>query len=81
MKNALLQQIPTLQWAGINTDGCVATISVREKTVQMQQDVRYPVISIVAVRDGYITQMTVTAGSAGCKVGQSVEKGQVLIFF
>ena len=79
MKNALLQRIPTLQWAGINTDGCVATISVREKTVHMQEDVRYPVSSMVAVRDGYITQMTVTAGSPGCKVGQSVEKGQVLI--
>ena len=79
MKNALLQQIPTLQWAGINTDGCVAVISVREKTVQKQSDFRYPVSSMVASRDGYITQMTVTVGSASCKVGQSVKKGQLLI--
>ena len=32
VKNSLLQRIPQLQWAGINTDGCVAVISVREKT-------------------------------------------------
>ncbi len=79
MKNALLQQIPTLQWAGINTDGCVAIISVREKTVQDQTEFRYPISSMVASRDGYITEMTVTAGSPACKVGQAVEKGQILI--
>lgn len=79
LKNSLLQQIPTLQWAGINTDGCVAVISVREKTEQAQTEYSYPVSSMVASMDGYITEMTVTAGSPSCKVGQSVEKGQVLI--
>lgn len=79
MKNALLHQIPTLQWAGINTDGCVAVISVREKTIQEKKEYAYPITSMVATRDGYITELTVTAGSAACKVGQSVEKGQILI--
>lgn len=79
MKNALLHQIPNLQWAGINTDGCVAVISVREKTAQDQEEYRYPISSMVASRDGYITEITVTAGAPACKVGQSVEKGQVLI--
>lgn len=79
MKNALLQKIPTLQWAGINTNGCVAVIYVREKTMLEQKSYRYPVSSMVASADGYITDITVTTGSAACKVGQSVQKGQVLI--
>ena len=29
VKNALLSSVPQLQWAGVNTAGCVATISVR----------------------------------------------------
>ncbi len=33
VKNALLSKIPQLQWAGVNTSGCVATVSVRERTV------------------------------------------------
>ena len=36
MKNALLAALPQLQWAGINTKGCVAVISVREKTVSIE---------------------------------------------
>lgn len=33
MKNALLSAIPELQWAGVNTYGCRAVISVRERTL------------------------------------------------
>ncbi len=79
MKNALLQKLPDLQWAGINTNGCVAVISVREKTTQEQEEPNYPISSMVASRDGHITEMTVTAGSPACKIGQSVKQGQVLI--
>ena len=35
--------------------------------------------SIVALRDGIITELTVTRGSAACKIGQAVRKGQTLI--
>ena len=33
MKNSLLAAIPSLQWAGINTNGCTAIISVRERKI------------------------------------------------
>lgn len=79
MKNALLQQIPNLQWAGINTDGSVVVISVREKTMPDWQDYRYPISSMVAAKDGYVTDITVTSGQAACKPGQTVTKGQLLI--
>lgn len=79
VKNALLQAIPELEWVGINTSGCVATISVRERqntAVPMQ---KHGVSSIVATRDGVIRELTVLSGSAAVKPGQAVKEGQVLI--
>ena len=79
MKNELLSALPQLQWAGINTRGCHAIISVREgSTIKEQQSVS-PITKMVAVRDGIITSCTVTKGNAVCSVGQSVQKGQQLI--
>ena len=79
MKNALLEAIPQLQWAGVNTSGCVATISVREREITEQTPQGTGVSSIVASRDGVILSCTVTRGNGLCKVGQAVKVGQVLI--
>ena len=79
MKNALLEAIPQLQWAGVNTQGCVAVISVRERS-EPDTDVQERVVSsIVAARDGVITSITATKGSALCTTGQAVKEGQILI--
>ena len=79
VKNALLHAVPQLEWVGINTAGCVATISVRERQVgEPAQPVR-GISSIVAIRDGVVQEVTVTGGSAACKPGQAVRAGQVLI--
>ena len=79
LKNALLETIPQLQWAGINTYGCRGVISVKERTeIQKQKDVA-SVSSIVAASDGVIRQITSIQGNQLCKVGQAVRKGQVLI--
>lgn len=79
MKNALLAAIPELQWAGINTSGCTAVISVRERTTPEEQKESAGVSSIIASADGVISEMTVLKGSALCKVGQAVKAGQVLV--
>ena len=79
VKNALLSKIPQLQWAGVNTSGCVATVSVRERTgLPPAQDLG-GVSSLCAVRDGYIRSITATAGTALVQPGQTVQAGQVLI--
>lgn len=80
VKNMLLSQLPQLQWVGVNTTGCVAIISVQEKKVQeeISEEIN-TVSSIIAVRDGIIRQCTVTKGTALCKIGQAVKKGQVLV--
>lgn len=78
VKNMLLQAIPKLQWACINTKGCVAEIFVQERS-----DKAYAGTSgetdIVAGRDGIITDLTVYSGTLRCKVGEVVRKGQLLV--
>lgn len=80
IKNALLEKIPQLQWAGINTKGCTAVISVREKTVQkIDGKERGKVSSIVASRDGIIQNCTVYQGTPLCVTGQAVKAGELLV--
>ena len=80
MKNALLHKIPDLEWAGINTSGCTATISVKEKTaINIKQEDNNQVSSIIASRDGIIQSCTVYRGNSLCTVGQAVKAGQKLV--
>ena len=79
MKNALLSRVPELQWAGVNTKGCIATISVRERTLPQTSQQTGTVSNILASRDGYILSATVTSGTALFQVGQTVKEGQTLI--
>ena len=79
VKNKLLSTIPELEWVGINTSGCVATISVRERQAGDKTQTHNGVSSIVATHDGVIRELTVTGGSAACKTGQAVKAGQILI--
>ena len=79
VKNALLEAIPELKWAGINTSGCVATISVQERTETENILQTNGVSKIIATKDGVVTECTVTKGNAVCKPGQAVRQGQTLI--
>lgn len=79
IKNILLEQIPQLKWAGITTSGCVATVSVTERTASDKKPKENSVGSIRAITDGVITQLTVTNGTPACRLGQAVNRGQLLI--
>ncbi len=79
MKNLLLDRMPQLQWAGVNTYGCVAVITVRERSDPDITEDSPGVSSIVASQDALIREMTVLQGSALCKPGQAVKAGQVLV--
>ncbi len=79
MKNALLEAMPQLQWAGVNTRGCVAVISVREREPVEPTGEQGGVSSLVAARDGVILSCTVTRGSAAVRVGQAVRAGELLV--
>ncbi|MBQ7129912.1 MAG: sporulation protein YqfD [Oscillospiraceae bacterium] len=79
LKNSLLGSLPELKWAGVNTSGCTAVISVREREPDAAERETRRVSSMVALRDGYITSCIVTRGNLLCAPGQVVQKGQVLI--
>ena len=79
MKNELLDALPQLQWAGINTNGCTAVISVRERSHKEQMERNYGISRIVAGCDGVVISSTVTGGTCVCNIGQAVQKGQLLV--
>ena len=79
VKNALLEAMPELSWAGVNTYGCRAVITVRERDPEPEQENTGTVSSIVAARDGHILSCDVSRGSGLCAPGQAVTEGQVLI--
>ena len=79
MKNALLAEVPDLQWAGVNTKGCVALVSVREKKKTEVNEADSVGCSIIASRDGIITSCTAVRGNLLCEEGQAVKRGQTLI--
>lgn len=79
VKNQLLERLPQLQWAAINTRGCVATIQIREREDQPTKQSVKEYGSIIAARDGIIEECTVYSGNLICKPGQAVKAGDVLI--
>lgn len=78
IKNRLLSALPDLAWVGVNTNGCVATISVEERRPSPPEDTGLP-NHMVASSDAVISDFTVTSGNALCRQGQAVRKGEVLI--
>jgi len=79
VKNSLLEALPELQWTGINTYGCTAVISVRERASSSEPSVNHGVSCIVAERDGIIYSCTVTSGNQLCAEGQAVRAGETLV--
>ena len=78
-KNKLLDSMLELDWVGINTSGCVATISVKERDRVTEFDLSAPVKSIVAAHDGIVGQCTIHRGNKLCDVGSAVKAGQILV--
>lgn len=79
VKNRLLSEIPELKWVGVNTSGCVARISVRERALTEKRYDHTMISSLVASCDGVIQEITVRNGNPVCRVGQAVKKGQLLV--
>ena len=79
VKNALLEAVPELQWAGVNTYGCVARISVREREKEEEKAPESAFGHIVASRDGVIVSCDATRGNLLCGPGQAVSAGDILI--
>ena len=78
LKNQLLGAIEELEWVGVNTSGCVATITVRERELEAEAEVSQ-ISNIVSATDGIIDTITLIRGTLLCGEGQAVRAGQVLV--
>ena len=78
VKNHLLWAIPELRWAGVNTDGCVATITVAVRQTSEKSEQKLPG-DVVAVTDAVIKDIFPETGTAQAETGQAVRAGQILI--
>ena len=75
----MLERIPQVKWLGINTKGCVATILIEEQKIDYVNENNRQVGNVVAICDGIVLAKTVMEGTALCKVGQAVKKGETLV--
>ena len=79
VKNALLEAMPELAWAGVNTYGARAVITVRQRDPEPEEENREGTAHIIAGRDGYILSCDVLRGNGLCRPGQGVQAGEMLI--
>lgn len=80
IKNVLLQELPDLQWIGVNTAGAVAVIQVEERHSNEQPETEgVSYTNIIARKDGIIYSGTVLSGNALFSVGEAVKAGQTLV--
>ena len=80
IKNTLLGKLPELQWIGITTNGCIATVDVKERSeVVDEYEESNGVSSIVATYDGVISEMTVYRGNPLYRIGEAVKAGDTII--
>lgn len=79
VKNALMAEIPQLQWVGVMTKGCTATIFVKERESTEQNITEYDYADIYAGMDGVISQIVNYRGNVLCRIGQAVKTGDRLV--
>ena len=79
VKNGLLSAIEELEWAGVNTKGCIAIISVRECPKQGTSNPPQSPGDVIALRDGIVLSCDITRGNGVCVPNQAVKMGQILI--
>lgn len=79
VKNHMIRIIPKLQWLTIVQNGCRATVIVRERPDIPETENRRGFSNVIASQNGMITKMSVFAGQPLVKIGDIVEKGQLLV--
>lgn len=80
IKNDVLGIVPELEWAGVNTYGCLGVLTVQERERDPgREDDHHGVSKLVAVRDGIVRWTLATKGSLVCSPGQAVTAGETLV--
>lgn len=76
-RNELLLVQKGISWAAINIEGSKITVDVTETKEFVEQD--YSASNLVSTEDGVIKKIEVKNGVTEIKVGDTVQKGQLLV--
>ncbi len=79
LKNQMLSKLPELGWITINTKGGIAEVVVRQRAETPVYAMDAAPANIVARKNGLITSVVATGGSAAVKAGDLVTEGQLLV--
>lgn len=75
----VMLKFPKIGWLSVNTDGCIANVTLREKTDRPEIENRTGICNIKASRTGQILSLHVYAGTAMVRKGDAVVEGQLLV--
>ncbi len=76
LQEQLMWRLPDVKWAWVKKEGVRLTVRLEEGVPARQKT---EAGDVVAAEDGIIERITVFSGTALCKAGDAVQKGQVLI--
>lgn len=79
VKNHLLNVIEDLEWVTVTQNGCRAQVVVRERTHKPATKNRKGLAHVIATQSGIITEQSVYAGQPLYEVGNTVNKGDILV--
>ena len=79
LQNQLLMELPEVQWVGVNYSSGAVKVVLREKRKMPAVIDNDTPVQIVAAGDGVVMSVTAKQGQAMVNVGDTVEKGQLLI--
>ncbi len=79
VQNKMMTAFEELAWIGVNVKGSRAYIEVRERLDNERAVDRSIPCNIVATKDGQIDELRVLAGQTMVKLGDMVEKGDLLV--
>lgn len=77
LERKLLLELEGLQWVGVSLDGVCLNVQVIER--QGEPPPEEVVTNLIAAKDGLVVDILVLAGEAVVDIGDTVQKGQVLI--
>jgi similar to stage IV sporulation protein len=80
VERALILSVNGISWAAVEMQGVVVSVRIVEKDPLERPDVMVPPAHVLAAKDGVIQTLIVLAGQSVVKEGDTVRKGQLLVW-
>ncbi len=79
IKNEMILRVEELSWLTVNVKGSRAVVEVRERIPKPELIPDGSPCNIVSARDGVVVSIDTLSGAAVVRIGQTVEKGDLLV--